>query len=646
MEIMMDGISSSSSLSLSSEDKKVEKVTSHGMVDFESSKNWLEDFLFLNEHNISDAIRNGSLSDFRIHSGLLFEDFLNDLLHPNETSHNKSNNNNISFDEILFKNNNSDKLVDYKDNSYTGISNISHKSWEYESCPIAASYYFPVTQYVASHFGMAETGVGQVEDISLYISGKSNFGYNFIGHKGELDPLHIETEADAALGDANAQVWLAKKYYWGFGGVPRDETLAKYWFQQAANQNNPEGLYNIGAFYAEGRAGVKQNRTIALDYFMKAINTSKPFAMAFHSIGNHYLHFSEPRNESLARYYLLRAVELNSPEGMFSLAMLHREGIGGQVSIPYCLFFLSLGASRGHVRSINFLAHALFDQESWLAHYGKENIFEKQNLLILDSLFPNHNASHTNDNSLPRVNKFNHINLRNKKRNISEEFDGKSPIEFLLPNGNLIKLPFPYGSLEGSCESALFLMKFLSDMNYRAKDTVRMALESYLIGDYWKALELYDEAAELGIQSSIENSAYLYEKMKVEVCNSIYYAKVKNNSDDMNAGYGMFGQPPVDFYIFLDSEYANETAGMFQCQLYFERMAFKRWKQLSKMGHIMAMRKLADRYMEEWNETSVLSAIGIRRNVTRAFLLYSTAAEYGDVESIMKLGWIMHGGDE
>lgn len=47
------------------------------------------------------------------------------------------------------------------------------------------------------------------------------------GHAGEDDILHQHTEAEAYDGNAHAQTWLAKKYYWGFGGVEQNEQLAR-----------------------------------------------------------------------------------------------------------------------------------------------------------------------------------------------------------------------------------------------------------------------------------------------------------------------------------------------------------------------------------------------------------------------------------
>jgi TPR repeat protein len=37
----------------------------------------------------------------------------------------------------------------------------------------------------------------------------------------------VHTEAEAADGNADAQTWLAKKYFWGLGGVERDEMAAR-----------------------------------------------------------------------------------------------------------------------------------------------------------------------------------------------------------------------------------------------------------------------------------------------------------------------------------------------------------------------------------------------------------------------------------
>ncbi len=59
------------------------------------------------------------------------------------------------------------------------------------------------------------------------------------------------------------------KYYFMGRVVPRDENKARQLFEQAAAQNDPNGLYSLGMLYATG-AGVQQNSAKAAEYFKKA----------------------------------------------------------------------------------------------------------------------------------------------------------------------------------------------------------------------------------------------------------------------------------------------------------------------------------------------------------------------------------------
>ena len=46
---------------------------------------------------------------------------------------------------------------------------------------------------------------------------------DFLGQKGEDDEVTAFQVNAAARGDANAQMWLGQQYYWGTGGMPRDQ---------------------------------------------------------------------------------------------------------------------------------------------------------------------------------------------------------------------------------------------------------------------------------------------------------------------------------------------------------------------------------------------------------------------------------------
>ena len=43
---------------------------------------------------------------------------------------------------------------------------------------------------------------------------------------GEDDELHIWKERDAYAGDTEADIWLARRYYYGYGGLERNVELA------------------------------------------------------------------------------------------------------------------------------------------------------------------------------------------------------------------------------------------------------------------------------------------------------------------------------------------------------------------------------------------------------------------------------------
>ena len=87
-------------------------------------------------------------------------------------------------------------------------------------CAAVAAYYFPVTQYVTSHLGMVETGVGHLEDIILSEG-------DLLGHTGADDELQVHNEAEAEGGDPATQPWLGRKYFWGLGGLGPDIRTAR-----------------------------------------------------------------------------------------------------------------------------------------------------------------------------------------------------------------------------------------------------------------------------------------------------------------------------------------------------------------------------------------------------------------------------------
>lgn len=88
-------------------------------------------------------------------------------------------------------------------------------------CTMALVYYLPLAEYSASHDALPATGVGHLERVRL-----SDGVRALVGHTGEDDELHVWKERDAFAGDTEADIWLARRYYYGFGGLERNTELA------------------------------------------------------------------------------------------------------------------------------------------------------------------------------------------------------------------------------------------------------------------------------------------------------------------------------------------------------------------------------------------------------------------------------------
>jgi TPR repeat protein len=63
-------------------------------------------------------------------------------------------------------------------------------------------------------------------------------------------------------------------------------------FEQAAERNNAEGLYNVGVLHSSGQIGYDANQTAALEFFNRSAHPVRPdqapFPMALHALGGHY----------------------------------------------------------------------------------------------------------------------------------------------------------------------------------------------------------------------------------------------------------------------------------------------------------------------------------------------------------------------
>lgn len=222
-------------------------------------------------------------------------------------------------------------------------------------------------------------------------------------------------------------------------------------------------------------------------------------------------------------------------------------------------------------------------------------------------------------------------------------FNASRKMEILLPDA-IVDLPFPLFSPEEACQTALPLLKYLSEMFYRTKDLTKAALTAYLKGDLWTALDLYDEAANLGVLSAQENAAFLYEQLKAVEC-----AEAARNASllpwSLDAAVLIWG---------IDGGTGEAARLREECEWPFERLAERRWLQLARAGEAIALRKVADLVIDAQRPSAPAEKGDLHRlprkeafdNFTTesAVRLYAAAASEGDIQSMFTLGWLVKTG--
>lgn len=173
------------------------------------------------------------------------------------------------------------------------------------------------------------------------------------------------------------------------------------------------------------------------------------------TVGNHYMHSADKQNFTRAMEYFLKAAALQNDDAHFSLAMLYREGLGCPKDVPRSVAHLAVAASWGHSRALNFLAHALYDADSWLAQYGREQHAMRRRQAMLRVLTSDRDSSAaatgkvklaplSTDEAHSNTTAFTDALLQG-----SQVFNEFELIKVFLPDGSIVPLPYPLGNPSG-----------------------------------------------------------------------------------------------------------------------------------------------------------------------------------------------------
>lgn len=159
--------------------------------------------------------------------------------------------------------------------------------------------------------------------------------------------------ASAAQGFAPSLNRVGLMYYRGENGVLQDYDKAFSNFQKSADQQDKNGLFNLGKLYAEGK-GVTHNVPAAYKLYEKAADLGHVGAL--NSLGFAYktgLNVKQDGNRSLD--FFRKAAELGNAVALFEVGGFYLRGKSIERSLEQAHLYFNLASSRGHPRASSAL---------------------------------------------------------------------------------------------------------------------------------------------------------------------------------------------------------------------------------------------------------------------------------------------------
>ncbi len=187
-----------------------------------------------------------------------------------------------------------------------------------------------------------------------------------------MTPAEAKMIATAAQrGNDGSQVLLAVMYLNGDGGYAKNDKLAAYWFEQAAEQGNGYAQKMLGDLYAQGR-GVTKNPKLAADWREKAANRGNIQAQLL--LGKMYLNGEGvEKNETKAEEWLKRAAVEGNSEAQYLMGTIYHSRSNSAHDRAIAGNWLAKSAAQGYEDAIRFL-HFMEN----IGYEVEENFFQRK----------------------------------------------------------------------------------------------------------------------------------------------------------------------------------------------------------------------------------------------------------------------------
>lgn len=194
------------------------------------------------------------------------------------------------------------------------------------------------------------------------------------GNKGDEDELIQHQIVRANEGHVPSIMAMGDLYYYGARGLPRDQTLARQYFDRAAATGDANGLCGAAAMYLKGEGGDK-NLTHALQLYEEAAALGS--VRALNGLGYIYFYGQEgiSKNETKAYLYFLAGAETETDsDALFNAGFCLQQGIGViKDSIKAASFYLVAARKFGHFDSV-YAIGAMYLRGEGLSRSAKSSL--------------------------------------------------------------------------------------------------------------------------------------------------------------------------------------------------------------------------------------------------------------------------------
>jgi TPR repeat protein len=224
-----------------------------------------------------------------------------------------------------------------------------------EDCALAAHYYMFASEKGIDE--MIQNNINSSRDVEFRLAEGPGSVDDFLGQIDQYDGILGEDDAlfkqrlalaedrgpGAPLGDAEAQYWLAKHFYWGRAGLRKNFTATVHYNRMAVAQDHVDALQFMGILHAKGH-GVEVNHDIGLEFSMRA--AAKGNLAAHNTIG----YYHERQGDYItALKHFKTAAEGDNSYGHYNIALLYSDGLGTlRQDNAKALLHYELAAEHGH----------------------------------------------------------------------------------------------------------------------------------------------------------------------------------------------------------------------------------------------------------------------------------------------------------